>query len=131
MNVIQKSRMANLINYLRSMDKSQFDYRYWTRPNHPCGTICCAAGCLPKIDPNNWFWDKRDGNYIPILESSNTEEVFTNLGKYFGLTINECVSLFYWGSISSNGIELTAKGLPTPSPKAIARLLEVYCFGCI
>lgn len=58
-------RLTKLANFLEKLEPEKFDYGHFVREHADnCGTVCCAAGWLPKVDPENWEW------YKPSLKSS-------------------------------------------------------------
>jgi hypothetical protein len=60
---LTKDRMGALAHFLIELDPKAWAYEklltaFDTANN--CGTICCAAGWLPRVDPKAWRWEVVD-----------------------------------------------------------------------
>jgi len=91
-------RIQALRDALAVLDDSAFHFSDFVTEydqENKCGTVCCAAGHLPAIDPENWKWvayeeDIGNGNtrtkasirYKLDFVSGN---IFINLEHYFEL----------------------------------------------
>lgn len=58
---LTRERLQRLCGFLQALPPESFDYSDWVSEadadqRHPCGTVCCAAGWLPKVDPKAWGW---------------------------------------------------------------------------
>lgn len=83
-----KQRLLRVARFLDKLPEEKFDFSKVVshRDENCCGTVCCAVGWMPKIDPKNWFWFAYDVTYKNGKYTENT---------YFGLTGTEYYKLFY------------------------------------
>lgn len=103
MNTLYKERFKKVIDFLKVLPKEQFNIDSWVSKSEydiikrkTCGTVCCAAGWLPKIDPKNWTWYWILDRYIPRLK--NTDYCFhtsyNDLEKYFNIDRKTLIYIF-------------------------------------
>jgi hypothetical protein len=89
---------------MRQLPKEKFDFADWVREfdeEHQCGTACCAAGWLPRVDPEHWMWGD-SYHKIPELISDTDPDVDVDLQEYFGIDAELVAKLFYPGLISGS-----------------------------
>src|SRR4029077_18479345 len=60
-------RFKKLVAMLVSLTEKQWTYATFVESwAGGCGTVCCAAGWLPSVDPHNWVWVRNapEGQYL-------------------------------------------------------------------
>lgn len=101
-------RLLKLAEHLESgrLGHKQFDFTVYTsgkRRGNGCGTAGCALGECPVVWPDAWTF--RDGTIVsavPLLRESDDTD--TSAVTWFGISIAECLGLFYpyknvpWGN---------------------------------
>jgi hypothetical protein len=89
---------------MRQLPSEKFDFSDWVREfddEHQCGTVCCAAGWLPRVDPEHWMWRDSRGR-IPELISDPNPDVDVDLQEYFGIDAELVEKLFYPGLLGGS-----------------------------
>src|ERR1700677_3384173 len=85
-------RALALAAFLFKLPKSKWNYERFVTDGRVtktriCGTVCCAAGWLPKVDEKIWKWrpcDPESNCSSPIrLGNTITSNVQTSLRRYF------------------------------------------------
>lgn len=84
---IRINRLQKLHDFLRELKTKSFDFGAWINNydyEKSCGTVCCAIGWLPKIDPKNWKWNEDEE---PSLIDSNGYncDASSDGQEYFGI----------------------------------------------
>ena len=143
----QKRRWTKLLTFLRQLPRKKFDFDKWVaEKENECGTVCCAAGWLPVIDPKNWKWrvayqcEGGIGNceLKPILRKYSSDvlfadlawvssaEIHNDLSEYFG--VDDISYLF----VPEGGVYIIGTGYmyntlsPKATPKQVAKHMETY-----
>lgn len=92
------NRLQKLHDFLIKLPEKKFDFSsYVTKTDDKgCGTICCAAGWLPRVDPKNWKWvNINTALYSSMrLKIDSTDNAEFDLRKYFGINENLYNNLF-------------------------------------
>ena len=103
---MRQDRFEKLFTFLLALPDAEFDFRRWVnRPpeEHTCGTVCCAGGWLPRVDPDNWEWKCLNGNdseLVPGLKKGcgHTDcpswDINGQLTAYFDITEDLAEALF-------------------------------------
>lgn len=90
---MRQDRLDKLFTFLLDLPNKKFDFTQWARnPDEEepkCGTICCAGGWLPAVDPQYWGWSRvnEGGSMYPRpkgLEGSGYP-IVTWISEYFGI----------------------------------------------
>lgn len=82
-------RLLKLAKFLRKLPREKFDYSVLVKQTeNGCGTVCCAVGWMPAVDPRNWKW-VADGT-VPVVRGNGDR---TQL-EYFSINNTEFSLLF-------------------------------------
>ena len=78
-NQTRINRLQKLADFLLELPADRFDYSAWVEEDDgECGTVCCAIGWMPKVDPKKWKWKKDDGYFshiiLPTLKGKDEDE---------------------------------------------------------
>lgn len=91
---------------LKTLNEDQFYYRSWVHryreiDGELCGTVCCAAGWIPKFAKElGFYWAKSGPRFVSLDLKYNGYEVNEmTLTRAFGLTSDEIQFIFYGGEI--------------------------------
>jgi len=101
---LQKQRLNEFIEFLDSLSRKAFKFDSLvskTNKDHTCGTVCCAAGWLPKFAPKSFEWVNVYGNME--VKGKNDYKSLGNdyeglslaIAKFFGITLPEVEDIFY------------------------------------
>lgn len=85
-------RLEPLYTFLEKMDNEKFyfgDFVSEFDEKKECGTVCCALGWMPAIDPTNFYWDGVG------LEMTKEESEHPGFNNYFNLSEDSVDHLFY------------------------------------
>jgi hypothetical protein len=102
-NVIRQ-RWNQAIEFWYSLKPRQFNYEQIvsrTDRQHQCGTVCCLAGWMPRIDPENWRWARATGDNDLLLYVNGDLETTSKhsdegaLMDYFGFSYGLYMLVFY------------------------------------
>jgi hypothetical protein len=90
---LTKDRMGALAHFLITLDVKAWAYEKLLTAfdvAHNCGTICCAAGWLPKVDPKRWRWEVVDLDFTdsapdldPTVVYHDGRDARNGLSDYF------------------------------------------------
>lgn len=100
---MRQDRLDKLFTFLLELPEEQFDFAQWARnpdeEESKCGTICCAGGWMPAVDPEHWVWKPGiagDWALTPLLVESQSpaHNVTGQLAEYFDFDIDTAEALF-------------------------------------
>jgi hypothetical protein len=109
----KEQKLRQLAQYLRKMPAKKFDFGTWMEKKPGCGTVCCAAGWIPKAFAK-----------IPAVAPA-AAKVWFKYGRGWSYTFNEdhakrfmnfSTSLFTYCFIPSS-LEGSGNGLSSESSK--------------
>jgi hypothetical protein len=96
--------LLSLESLLRKIPHTQFDFSMFISRHGACGTICCALGWMPKVDPSNWEWTLETDDstslrfqgtpFLPYHFYGDVGAEAMHAVRYFGLTIPEFRRIF-------------------------------------
>lgn len=72
---MRTDRLLKLAEFLDTLPEEKFNIRaYVKKAENGCGTVCCAVGWLPQVDPDNWKWKTLplSQKVLPELRCNNT-----------------------------------------------------------
>lgn len=86
-------RLKQWIDFLHNLPDEKFDYDLWVSETdgHACGTVCCAAGWLPAVDPENWQWQddwRANDLLMPRLKEVPSMTTVSAVAKYLEVEPN-------------------------------------------
>lgn len=99
---MRKDRLLKLAEFLDALPRSKFDIESLVREERGgCGTVCCAIGWMPKVDPKNWEWKKTEdawrpvaGPLFPTLRGHSSRTWMFSTSTYFGISYEDVDYLF-------------------------------------
>lgn len=119
-------RLRHLASSLRTLSPSEFNIHDWVTDfdtKKQCGTVCCAAGWLPRFFPLDWEWGPGH-TYTPRLKqiSDGVGVVNIDLETFFGISTNQVDFLFMPSSYHylPPGVEVTPSDVARHIDKLIA-----------
>jgi hypothetical protein len=98
-----KAKLRQLIEFIRELPDEQFDFSRIVKEvdRHECGTVCCAAGWLPKVFPKDWAytkaWHAGQGAASVALKESEDVGVEDFLKSYFEAPEEDIDRIFFYG----------------------------------
>lgn len=72
-----RQRLLKLAKFLRELPEEKFYFGDYVRDfdtEHNCGTVCCAIGWMPKVDPKNCKWVRHRTRYSCVAYGSTVED---------------------------------------------------------
>ena len=98
-----KEKLRQLIEFIRELPDEKFDFSRIVKEvdEHQCGTVCCAAGWLPKAFPQDWTYSKAwhfgQGAASVTLQRAADTDVETLLQSYFEAPEGDIDRIFFYG----------------------------------
>lgn len=119
-----KKRMQKLIDYLRQLDRKEFNFGILI---NECGSVGCAMGHTPYIWPKlvkYISWNHINYNNISLIKKTGSPSGYVNVAKeLFGLTYQEALALF----APNHQYILNLPNLKeNATPKQVAKNLEKF-----
>ncbi len=92
---MNKERLTNLSTYLRKLSPDKWDFDTIL---NSCGTVGCAIGHLPNVDPENaHYYISQEGNYRVIVLNKMinccSREV---IAEYFDISDHEIIDNIFF-----------------------------------
>lgn len=90
-------RLERLAKFLDKLPREKFNFRDWvteTNKSNRCGTVCCAVGWMPLVDPRSWRWGRRNRRLVVKLASAPDAWPTLAAAEYFGLQFQQVERLF-------------------------------------
>lgn len=98
MKIYNRSNLLKLIDFLKVLDESSFDFSKIAVANEPephCGSVCCAMGWTPRVFPDLIEWC----NLRKLYGGKTTLDVQSKGGRYFSY---DEVAQFLFGDLFTN-----------------------------
>ena len=97
-----RKRRRKLAEFLEALPAKKFCYHEMVlEAKNGCGTLCCAAGWMPKVDAVNWQWYQTPSTWygenltLPRLRKRPRADLLLALAAYFGLDKSTAQIVFY------------------------------------
>lgn len=124
-----KERFIKLLEFLKTLNNDQFDYSQFVAiydHKQQCGTVCCAAGWLPKVFPQEWELAFDGVRWIPAMPNFGPDqEIEDTLAHFFGMTSIEVNALFYGDYYAQDELNLPITDDDSELP-AVINLFEHF-----
>lgn len=144
---IQRKRLKRFINFLRRVDKKNFDLSVVCYTNvgnpflvvdrfkkHSCGTTACVYGLLPVYNPTVFYYqqtcqldDKRFA-YSIRSNKANLGGIHNTMDWYFGIG-EDVIDMLFFDSTYDDTSHWYGKDIQKITPKMVADKLEQLING--
>jgi len=89
-NKTRIKRLQALHDFLVALPERKFHFGSYVNEEDEelsCGTVCCAVGWMPNVDPKNWKWrpNHRNNTMSLALKENPTGDIETDSLRYFGI----------------------------------------------
>lgn len=107
---MRTDRLKTLIDFMKELPDEKFDFSVFFakfNADKTCDTVCCAAGWLHKVDPEEWsIAEEGDYSHLVLRNHPEDAEHFL-LSAYFECELNDVGRIFYYkGDRVAPGAEL-------------------------
>ena len=122
---IRINRLRKLHDFLMVLPNSKFFFDRWIHKfENNCGTVCCAAGWMPTVDPRNWEWTW-GGSNARLRRGESHNDISLDAQSYFGINVRLFNHIFMPGD-QSRGISGNKRQLADHArPKTVAANMAV------
>jgi len=134
-NSTRIKRLQKLHDFLIELPEHKFYYgEYVDKCNWDdnCGTVCCAMGWMPEVDPKNWKWG--DNGFIPNLKKGSSTFIRPDARRYFGIGASLYNHLFmpnFQTTRYYDGKRLEASSSPKEVASNMAIVIQMLVFNDI
>lgn len=93
------ARLRKLIDFMKELPDEGFNFRYFVSEydeEAKCSTVCCAAGWLTAVDPEEWAVRGYPGCHWIQARRDDTGDESHQLARYFETDRENTESLFYF-----------------------------------